>query len=414
MIQYIFSSLFFFMLVLFAYIKIKYPFWNNQPVFHTYDYWRFFYSIPFIIYKYRPVKTKYCDFHQIETTNYIESSQTIKNKMVNLLQCYYIPSEKILHTITCDDLDIIFTGINEPSYISLFYDKIIQNNDGQHPNILVNPEPSGCIASRAYKMFYKPTSYETSYTMNLIYFIDYLCVSRERDRKKLNRMLLQTHEYNQRTNNPNVLISLLKKEVELFEGIIPLVKYNTTTYDIPNILFYKLPPGFQVIQIVSSNIAIITDYLYNIIHNNYDNNEHMFDICIIQDASYYLSQIKAGNMIIYCLQHREHIYGVYFFKNTHTEYEDIEGKVLMFSSSIKNVNNNELFYIGFLRSMYHLLKKNKHYKMLTIENIGHNSDILTYWDLYNKRIFNNITAYYLYNFIYPGSPLLSNRTLLLL
>lgn len=414
MIQYIFSSLFFFTLVVFAYIKMKYPFWNNQPVFHTYDYWRFFYSIPFIVYKYRPVKTKFCDFHQIETTNYFDSSQIIKNKMVNLLQCYYIPSEKILHTITCDELDTIFTGINEPSYISLFYDKIFQNNEGQKPNILINPEPSGCIASRAYKMFYRPTLSETSYTMNLIYFIDYLCVSRERDRKKLNRMLLQTHEYNQRVNNPNILISLLKKEVELFEGIIPLVKYNTITYDIPNLLFYKLPPEFQVIQVESSNIAIMTDYLYNLTHSNYNTNEHMFDMCILQDTSYYLSQIKAGNMYIYCLQHREHTYGIYFFKNTYTEYEDIEGKVLMLSTSIKNVNNNEVFYIGFLRSMYHLLKKNNQYKILMIENIGHNSDILLYWDLRNKPIFNNPTAYYLYNFIYPGSPLLSNRTLIAL
>lgn len=414
MIQYIFSSLFFFVLVLFAYIKIKYPFWNNQPVFHTYDYWRFFYSIPFIVYKYRPVKTKYCDFHQIETTNYIDSPQSIKNKIVNLLQCYYIPSEKILHMITCDDLDTIFTGINEPSYISLFYDKIIQNNEGQAPNILVNTEPSGCITSRAYKMFYRPTLSETSYMMNSIYFIDYLCVSRERDRKKLNRMLLQTHEYNQRINNPNILISLLKKEVELFEGIIPLVKFNTTTYNIPNVLFYKLPSGFQVIQIESSNVNVITDYLYNLTHNNYNNNEHIFDICIIQDTSYYLSQVKSGNMYIYCLQHREHIYGVYFFKNTHTEYEDIDGKVLLFSTSIKNVNNNEVFYIGFLRSMYHLLKKNKQYKLLMIENIGHSSDILAYWDLYNKPIFNNATAYYLYNFIYPSSPLLSNRSLIAL
>ena len=85
MIQYIFSSLFFFTLVLLAYIKIKYPFWNIQPVFHSYDYWRFFYSIPYIVYKYRPVKTKYCDFQQIETTNYSDCSLTIKNKLINLI-----------------------------------------------------------------------------------------------------------------------------------------------------------------------------------------------------------------------------------------------------------------------------------------------------------------------------------------
>ena len=86
MIQYIFSSLFFFFLVLFAYIKIRYPFWNNQPVFHTYDYLRYFYSVPYVIYKYIPVKTKFCDFNQIETASYTECSQESINKMVNLLQ----------------------------------------------------------------------------------------------------------------------------------------------------------------------------------------------------------------------------------------------------------------------------------------------------------------------------------------
>jgi len=412
MIQYILSSLFFFMLVLLAYIKIKYPFWNIQPVFHSYDYWRFFNSIPYVIYKYRPVKTKYCDFQQIETMNYSECSLTIKNKLINLLQCHYIPSERILHTITVNEVDTILTGINEPSYISLFYDKIITNKGEQDPHILINPEPSGCITSRAYKMFYMPTLSEPTYTYSLIYFIDYLCVSRERDRKKLNRLLLQTHEYNQRTNNPNVLISLLKKEIDLFEGIIPLVKYNMLTYYIPPVHSHKLPPEFIIVPISPSNINILTDYLYNLTHISYNNVESLFDICILQDTSYYLSQIKAGTIHIYCLKHREHVYGIYFFKNTYTEYEDIEGNALMFSASIKNTNNNDVFYVGFLNSMHHLLKRNKKYKMLMVENIGHNAYILQHWDVYNKHIFNTNTAYYLYNFIYPSSPLLSNRTLI--
>ena len=410
MIPYIFYSLFFFTLVFLAYIKIKYPFWNNQPVFHSYDYWRFFYSIPYVVYKYRPIKTKYCDFQQIETTNYGDCSLAIKNKLVNLLQCYYIPSELILHTVSVNEIDTIFTGINEASYISLFYDKIIQNKGEQAPNILINPEPSGCVTSRACKMFYRPTLSEPIYTSDLIYFIDYLCIDRERDRTKISRLLLQTHEYNQRINNPTVLISLLKKEIDLFEGIIPLVKYNTLTYHIPAIQTHKLPPEFRIVPIGSSNINILTDYLYNLTHISYNNTESLFDMCILHDTSYYLSQIKAGIVHIYCLQHREHVYGIYFFKNTYNEYENIEGNMLMFSASIKNTNNTDVFYVGFLNSMKHLLKGNKKYKMLMIENIGHNETVLQYWDLYNKQIFNTNTAYYLYNFIYPSSPLLSNRT----
>ena len=40
----------------FAYIKIRYPFWNVQPVYHTYDFWRWFYRTPFLIQRGAPLK----------------------------------------------------------------------------------------------------------------------------------------------------------------------------------------------------------------------------------------------------------------------------------------------------------------------------------------------------------------------
>ena len=413
MIQYIFSSLFFFFLVIFAYIKIRYPFWNNQPVFHTYDYWRYFYSIPYIIYKYRPVKTKYCDFHQVETINFNECSQSIKTKLINLLQCYYIPSEKILHIITENEIETLLTGTSEPCYVSLFFEKVVQNMGEHGTQIISNPEPSGCITSRPYKMFYRPTLTESVYTHELTYFMDYLCIRRERDIKKLNRVLLQTHEYNQRRNNPNILISLIKKEIDLFEGVVPLVKYNSIVYYIPIIKQSKLPTGCLIIKIDHSNISILTDFLYNLTHNTYENSNNMFDLCILQDTAYYLSQIKTGMLHVYCLQCKSHTYGVYVFKNTYTEYEDIEGNMLMFSSSIKNISDNNVFYSGFLNSIYQILKENKRYKMIMVENIGHNSYILPLWNIYNTPVFNNNTAYYIYNFIYPSSPLIPEKSLLI-
>ena len=116
--QYIFVVMFVTWLVLFLYIKIRYPFWNIQPVFHTYDYWRYFYSTPFIIYKYLPIKTKYCDFEQVKTIPYLECSEKEKTDLVNLLQCFYLPSDRILHTITIDQFHQYMTGYNEPAYVS--------------------------------------------------------------------------------------------------------------------------------------------------------------------------------------------------------------------------------------------------------------------------------------------------------
>ena len=78
------------------------------------------------------------------------------------------------------------------------------------------------------------------------------------------------------------------------------------------------------------------------------------------------------------------------------------------------MNDNNVYYSGFINSMYKVLKeKQNKYKMLMIENIGHNNNIIPLWETYNRPIFENKTAYYLYNFIYPCSPLLPERTLII-
>ena len=135
------------------------------------------------------------------------------------------------------------------------------------------------------------------------------------------------------------------------------MKYTTLTYYLPIIRSLPLPPDCQVIKIECNNIGLITDYLYNLTHNTYENDESLFDLCVLQDTAYYLSQIKAGLLYIYCLRCKEHVYGIYYFKNTYTEYEDIEGKVLMFSTSLKNITNDELFCSGFINSMHQILKE---------------------------------------------------------
>ena len=116
MLQYILATTIFFFIVFFVYIKIKYPFWNNQPVFHTYDYWRYFYSTPFIIHRYRPVKTKFCDFTSVVTKNLSEYTDENIGELTNLLQCYYVSSDRILHTISAQNIKTILSGIGEPFY----------------------------------------------------------------------------------------------------------------------------------------------------------------------------------------------------------------------------------------------------------------------------------------------------------
>ena len=411
----IFSIILF--IVLIAYIKILYPFWNIQPVYHKYDYWRSLYIKPFIVYKHIPIKTKFCDFDTIKTIEYLECSQTQKEELVNLIQCYYMPTERLLYTIDGKNIDSYMTGAGEPSYIS-FYNQKIYDISG---DIICYNKPIACICSRHLKFFYRDGPFETVYRELSIYFIDLLCVQREQNIVNISRKLLQTHEYNQRIKNPNITVSLLKKEVELFNGVVPLVSYNTSTYSIRNIEFSALPNGFHIILINKENIDLLIDFIHIQTHYYYQkDNPCIFDICIIADIASLIDMINQKILYVFCLRNGEHIYGYYFIKDAKTQYEDLigdggeTGHTLHCISSMMNMESNHIFYLGFLHSLYSILKLNKKFKILLFDEIGHNVRLLQYWKRKFSPVFTTPSAYYLYNMIFPNSPVDSDRCLIVI
>ena len=423
-----------FLLFYYAYIKIKYPFWNIQPVYHTYDYMiSLIYSKPFIFYKYSPIKTKFCDFQLVETIDYLDCSPKQLSDLINLIQCYYIPTEKIVYSLTEENLKGILTGGREATIISFYNQKIYdiqkkqtdinleEKPDNTDIDITCIKTPLACIISRYSKIYFRENGTDTKYTELPIYFIDYLCVEREQDNKKISRTLLQTHEYNQRIKNPNISVSLLKKEVELFDGIIPLVLFETKTFSIRNIEIPKLPPHFHVTHITEKNMDLLTDFINIQTHYYYQkDNPCLFDICIISDMGSLITLIKQNILYVYCLRKGEEIYGYYFLKNTKTEYEDFidesgdAGQSLHCFASVMNCNSMELFYSGFLNTLYNILKTNKRFKIISFEEIGHNIGLLSFWQRKFTPIFVNKTAYYLYNMFYPGSPIMAERVLIII
>lgn len=413
MLHYILISFTLVFLSIFAFIKLKYPFWNNQPVFHRYDYWRFFYSIPFIIQKYRPCKTKFCDFENIQTRDYLEMNQTEKEAVIDVLQCYYIPSESVIHTLKDLDLDAVLTGQLETSYISRYieneYKAITNNASGENTEILTIPKTIGTICSHSLQFYYKePTQKSIGYVNMPVYFIDYLCVNRKKDIKTLSRKLLQTHEYNQRLRNPKVLVSLLKKEIELFDGIIPLVEYPTFTFELRNIHFPPLPPHFEVLEINPENLDILLDFLFG------QKQTPVFDIMIYPDIGNMTALIKRRLLHIYCLRNGSEIYGIYFLKDAKMQYEnDQEINTLQLVGSMANSDSLELFYLGYLHGLRQLIKRNITFKYILMELLGHNCALFNFWREKHTPINNSETAYYLYNMVYPISPLGKERCFIL-
>jgi hypothetical protein len=414
-IQYIILIIILIYLIFFAYIKINYPFWNNQPVLHPYDFWRFFYKESFVIYKYRPIKTKFCKFHQIKTISYLETSEEQNKEVLYFLQSNYISNDRILLMMEKNDLNRIYTGHNEACYISLYYDipKYINDMSFSETELLIQKKIIGCVFSNPINVYYQNSLEDNVYTKTKFYFIDYLCISKQEEQKSKSRELLQTHEYNQRINNPSIICSLIKKEIILFEGIIPLVEYKTIFYYLRDLKFYSLPHHFYIINIEQENINILIDFLYIQTHLDLKKREHYLKFLSITELSNYLELIKQNTYYVFCLKNGEHIYGIYFFKDAKMQYEDLEGNTLQFYGSINNSDSNSLFYLGFLHSIQKIIKKFPNFKIMMFENLGDNSIIHEEWRKKNTPIFENKTAYYTFNWVYPSSPIPSKYCLIL-
>ena len=406
-------------LTIFVYIKLVYPFWNTQPVYHTYDFWRQFNTKPFIIQPRFPIKTRFTDFNNVLTYNILDISNNLKTETIDLLQCHYLSSENSLYMFHNENFDAIFAGHLYSPYISIFkekyFTKIPANNSGEEI-IEYSEKPIGCITSRSIQFLLKRNPIN-------VYYIDFLCIHREHSERKLTRQLLQTHDYNIRKDqliknieNP-VLISLFKKEVELCVGIVPLIEYETPIYKITPFWINSfinpmgLPPHFLLIEITDKNIDLVLEFLLQV--SSTTRQQTLFDIFGVCNISNLLELVKSRTLYIYCLKRMDQIYTMYFYRDSRVQYENA-GALLVLVASIQNCNNTELFIQGFLMSLQQIIKKQNAFCFCMIENLSHNNRIILAMEEYGVPILmKNKSAYYFYNYVVPARFSTSERILIL-
>ena len=398
---YIFLFSLFLFVIIFTYIKLVYPFWNTQPVFHSYDFWRYWTSTPFLIQSKYPVKTKFCNFQKITTHEYLETSETQRKEFVDILQCYYIPDESAIFMFNLETLDAYMTGHSSPSYLSFYkedYYTTIGNSALITDSTIIDTlkKPVGCISARSiiFTILNQPKI--------VCYFLDFICVKREKADKNLSRNLIQTHEFRQRTlslekaNNQPILVSIFKKEGDLCKGIVPLVEYVTKIWKIQNESVKMLPEHFVLIEIGKENIDLLMDFV--------EMSQSKYDCFGIAEFTNLRGLLQNRVLMVYCIQKAKDIYAAYFFRDSRTQYED-KGALLVLSGSIHNSNSQDMFYMGFLQAIRATLKRTPIFNMLMIENISHNTLLYERYSQTNIHSFGeNIAAYYLYNYVVPKQP----------
>ena len=375
-----------FLLIFWIYIKIKYPFWSSQPLFHTYDYFRKLQKSPFLV-STKVVSTKYYKPENIQTFEYLQCDEKKINKFIDFIQCNYNDSDNILLLNDKKNYLAFFFDQTYPTLISFYQEKI---KTLQMENTIV----LGCIISR-----FITISFETNILPT--FFLDYLCIHKsckEKQKQTILYNLIQTHEHNQREKNPTIHTSLIKQKKKPFDGIIPLVKYHQLLYYLPESIKkvdLSLPYQFTCVAIQKENSHLLFDFL--------EKSNSIFRFTAISNFMKILYLINNEEIYVYCLCKGSHVYAYYFFKNSQKQYDHI-GNVLEFIGSYNNTRSTDLFYQGFIYALNTIRSKND-FKILLFENISHNSLLIERMTELYSLLLKEDTYYYLYNYIIPLSPL---------
>ena len=414
MLEYVFIIIFFLWFIPFLYVKIKYPFWSHQPIFHSYDLLRYWTQEPFIIQQNMPIKTKYLSDH-VNSKEFLDLEETEYDDIIDFIQSHYIESDKVLTMIRKEDMKKDFIGYSNPSFISFYNDKQFiyntQKINSQLPLIQEKNILSGIMTSRAIKIYLNFPIKHKQY----VYFWDYLCVHREYANKYIGRNLIQNHEKHQRFHNKDIASSLFKREINLCEGVVPLVQYSVFTFPLEK---SKKPPlkKYTLERILNNNVNYIFDFLYHITHSN----STTFQVCIFPEVQVLDGLIQNERIFVYCLKQQSKIIGFYFFKNPKICYDvNEERNVLENIGSVLVENNNQntqsLFFAGLLHAIYemqHIFSTK--FKLISFYQLMDNQTLIERWNWKYSPIMITQSAYYLYNAVFPNMPYYHKNCFILL
>jgi hypothetical protein len=410
---YIVLILFLLVVIRFFYIRIKYPFWAHMSVYHSYDYHYIFLKKNRDIQVF-PYKNKFTNPIQIKTISFYDLNETYIKYFVELLQCFYIPDDSILYTIVEKELRARFSGHFASPFISFYNEKnfvssssSVDNNkpfDILSTNVEISlfPEPKGCIASYPVHVFFHTTG--EYYPVNYFTFIS---TDRSYKEQKISRNLISTHDYNIRRQNPEIRISILKKEIGNCEGVVPIIEFTTCLFQLnigrngrklnrlSKLNGRKLNGRKNIAQVYRQNWDIMFDTLFDIYKPNV-----LFDFIISIDIGAIKSRIDAGILFVYAFCEAGNVLAMYFIENAHMLYEKTTSNTLRRVASFNNGLSDDLFQQGFIECLHKIIKQNLDYKMLLIDNVGHNSQIMENMKNICQNVAETSGAYYFLNWLF--------------
>ena len=390
MIEYLSYILFFSVLILFIlyiYIRLKYGFWFSQPVFHVYDF-IYIFNPPGIIQHSLPEKNKYTNFKNIETIIFPELSELKKKRLVNFIKSNYLQNKDNIFSPRSENIIPYFTGHNAKSFITFYNDENFMM-DLKKGTMVTDKKVIGIMTSRPIHIVINNRDKDARFDA---YYIDYLCVDKNYRKKGIAPQIIQTHEYNQRHLNKNIVVSLFKREDEL-TGIVPLCVYSTYGFSVNK---WVKPPdldaSYKLLEINAQNVHFLFDFMKD--------NSAQFDIVINTEVTNIIELIKSKNIFIYVIILHDKIISAYFFRKSCTFIEKNMEVLSCFASINKLDNDTHIFIQGFKISFWKIAAENL-FGFSAIEEISHNHIIIDNLKRKTTPLVISPTAYFFYNFAYP-------------
>jgi hypothetical protein len=340
-----------------------------------------------------------------------------KMEIVKLMQSSYFPSDRVFCSLTYKDIEAQLKDAVVSTFNQIEEDIVLLNNlntgnsDNDHEErierIAKNRKMEGIATSRR---IHFAISLGKEDARTIIYengtVLDYLCFHRNCTTPIKCRKLFHTHYYNCRQVWPDRNIMLFKKEVELCDAIVPLVEFDTYTFYMRHTIQpAKLPPTFQIVRIQKEHTEHLHDWMERIASlNEYAG----FRVSITAEIGDLVHLLQTNQMYAYVLRGRDtSAYAIYFFRNAHMKYEDLNGGDTLHSvAAFCNTNNNALFFIGYLWAIKEARKDmtGQETKMVMIDDIGHLRGIVQQWKTTHDVVLQTKCAYYFCNYILPRSP----------
>ena len=400
------------------YAKIHSPFWFHQPVFHTYElYPRLlnFSKQPYYKKTRPPTNGIFCDTKHITTSSVSDVDDLVWGKIVSLIQGHFVDSQYVLNHTNAATMKNTLYG---DSQVSCFYEDVISHNTSTRlvTEKLDTENLTGMIASRPVIIRFLKYPEKN----DLLYEFVYVCVHDEHKKKNRSRNLIQTHIYQHRLHTGGYVF---QKHTDLCKAVVPLVKYQTYTFVLRDTPIRRLPRNYSIRCLNKTHVDLWRGI--------YIQMTAQYEISLLPDFQYTLDWLQKGGrytiyVTIYKVEHVEHVHGVYLFEDAKMSWEKEElnkpdmvrlAAAVIFGGYYHHHHDkdNVLFFRGFLNCLHAYLSEDvkRGFGILEIPSISNNDAILALWrEKYELRN-ETQSAYYLYNLIYPSSPISPSQFILL-